>query len=91
MAVRRIMVFVLLTGVAILPGVANAQSSATASRTASNAVMLPTGTEIAIQTNEAIDSQNARVGQTFNAQVAQDVMGRAGEVPGQSYPVLASD
>jgi hypothetical protein len=75
------MVFVLLTGlVAILPGLANAQSSATSSRTASNAVVLPTGTEIAIQTNEAIDSQNARVGQTFNAQVAQDVMGRAGEV-----------
>ncbi len=43
-------------------------------------VVLPTGTEIAIRTNETIDSRNARVGQTFNAQVAQDVLGSSGEV-----------
>ena len=43
-------------------------------------VVLPTGTEISIRTNETIDSRNARVGQTFNAQVAQDVLGSSGEV-----------
>ena len=43
-------------------------------------VVLPTGTEIAIRTNETIDSRNDRVGQTFNAQVAQDVLGSSGEV-----------
>ncbi len=43
-------------------------------------VVLPTGTEIAIRTNETIDSRNARVRQTFNAQVAQDVLGSSGEV-----------
>jgi len=43
-------------------------------------VVLPTGAEIAIRTNETIDSRNARVGQTFNAQVAQDVLGSSGEV-----------
>src|SRR5207245_10928661 len=45
-----------------------------------NGVVLPAGTEIAIQTNEAIDSKTGRVGQTYNAQVAQDVMGPSGEV-----------
>ena len=43
-------------------------------------VVLPTGTEISIRTNETIDSRNDRVGQTFNAQVAQDVLGSSGEV-----------
>lgn len=63
-----------------LSGLTQAQYSSTPSRTATSRVTLSAGTEIAIQTNEAIDSKTARVGQTFNAQVAQDVMGSNGEV-----------
>lgn len=78
---KRLLSFVLSAGLmACLPVLAHAQDSSTSSRAASNRVTLPAGTEIAIQTNEAIDSKTARVGQTFNAQVVQDVMGRSGEV-----------
>jgi len=41
---------------------------------------VPTGTQIAVRTDEAIDSQNASEGQTFPATVLQDVTGSAGEV-----------
>lgn len=35
---------------------------------------LPSGTEIVVRTKEAIDSKSAKVGQTFSAQVDQDVV-----------------
>ena len=41
---------------------------------------VPSGTQIAVRTDEAIDSQNASEGQTFPATVLQDVSGGAGEV-----------
>lgn len=68
-----------LLAVAALPLAANAQSDS-AYPSGRNGVTLAAGTEIAIQTNENIDSRNARVGQTYPAEVAQDVMGPSGEV-----------
>lgn len=41
---------------------------------------LPEGTQISIRTNENIDSKTARVGQTFSAEVANDVLGSSGQV-----------
>jgi hypothetical protein len=69
--------------IAACPVPAAAQSSSTpthAQRTSNATVVLPAGTEIAIQTNEAIDSKTAHVGQTFPAQVAQDVMSPSGQI-----------
>jgi hypothetical protein len=42
-------------------------------------VTVPAGTEIAVRTNEAIDSQNASADQHYSATVLQDVRGAAGE------------
>jgi len=42
-------------------------------------VTVPAGTEIAVRTNEAIDSQNASADQHYSATVLQDVRGSAGE------------
>ncbi len=42
--------------------------------------VLPEGTQIAIRTNENIDSKTAQVGQTFSAEVAEDVLGSNGQV-----------
>ena len=69
--------------IAVCPAISAAQSSSSptsAHRTSSGTVVLPAGTDIAIQTNEAIDSKTARVGQTYPAQVAQDVMSPSGQV-----------
>jgi hypothetical protein len=44
-----------------------------------NSLVVPTGTEIAVRTNDAIDSQNASEGQTYSATVLQDIKGTAGE------------
>jgi hypothetical protein len=54
-------------------------NSANESAQARGSVTVPTGTEIAVRTNEAIDSQNASEGQTYSAVVLQDVKGSAGE------------
>jgi hypothetical protein len=79
--VKRLLSCAVLAGVmAWSPTWVHAQSDSASSRASSHSVVLPAGTEVAIRTNETIDSKNARVGQNFNAQVAQDVMGRAGEV-----------
>jgi hypothetical protein len=43
-------------------------------------VSLPVGTEIAVLTNENIDSSTASEGQTFPADVAENVMNSAGQV-----------
>ena len=41
---------------------------------------VPSGTQISVRTDEAIDSQNASEGQTYPATVLQDITGGAGEV-----------
>ena len=43
-------------------------------------VVLPAGTEIAVLTNQTIDSKTAAEGQTFPADVAEDVTNSAGQV-----------
>jgi hypothetical protein len=43
-------------------------------------VVLPTGTEIAVLTNQTIDSSTATAGQTFPADVADNVMDTAGQI-----------
>lgn len=45
-----------------------------------DAMTVPSGTQISVRTDEAIDSQNASEGQPFPATVLQDVTGGAGEV-----------
>ena len=45
-----------------------------------NDSVIPSGTELAIRTSEAINSRNAQVDQTFDAQVDRDVLGDAGQV-----------
>ena len=45
-----------------------------------NTKVLPEGTQVAIRTNENIDSKSAQVGQTFSADVAEDVLGSNGQV-----------
>ncbi len=45
-----------------------------------NQVSLPAGTEIAVLTNEAIDSKGAKEGQAFPADVAENVSNSAGQV-----------
>ena len=42
--------------------------------------ILPEGTQVEIRTNENIDSKTAQVGQTFSAEVANDVLGSNGQV-----------
>ena len=42
--------------------------------------VVPSGTELAVRTNEIIDSQRAHEGQTFAAQIDQDVLGESNEV-----------
>lgn len=44
------------------------------------AMVVPTGSEIAVRTNEAIDSTTARANQKFSGTVEQDVTGSNGEV-----------
>jgi len=75
---KQLLVLVLIGLMAWSPSLAKAQYDSRARD--DGRVVLPTGAEIAIRTNETIDSRNARVGQTFNAQVAQDVLGSSGEV-----------
>jgi hypothetical protein len=43
-------------------------------------VTLPAGTEIAVMTNDAIDSANATEGKTFSADVADNVTNSAGQI-----------
>ena len=46
----------------------------------SRGLVLPAGTEISVMSNTPIDSQNAQPGQTFPAQITQDVIGPDGQV-----------
>lgn len=43
-------------------------------------VVLPAGTEISLRTNERIDSKDVVEGQTFSAQIAQDIRGNDGSI-----------
>jgi hypothetical protein len=43
-------------------------------------MMVPTGTEIAVRTNEAIDSTTATANQKFSGTVEKDITGSSGEV-----------
>ena len=45
-----------------------------------SSVTLPAGTEVNVMTNDNIDSANANVGQTFSADVAENVTGANGQV-----------
>jgi hypothetical protein len=47
---------------------------------AANRMTVPTGTQLSIRTNDAIDSKTSQAGQTFSAEVQQDVLGNNGEV-----------
>src|SRR5690349_346382 len=42
--------------------------------------VIPSGTQISVRTNEAIDSSSASEGQQFSAEVADDVKGSSGVV-----------
>jgi hypothetical protein len=45
-----------------------------------NTVVIPTGTQVSVRTDQTIDSQVASVGQTFPAQIANDVTDNSGMV-----------
>jgi hypothetical protein len=47
---------------------------------AANSMTVPSGTQLSIRTNDAIDSKTSQVGQTFSAEVQEDVLGSNGEV-----------
>lgn len=55
-------------------------SSTSSSSQSGGNLIVPTGSEISVRTNDSIDSASAQPGQTFSAQIANDVMGGAGEV-----------
>jgi len=69
---RSVMVVVALALSAIL---GYAQTAGTRS-----AMVVPTGSQIAVRTNEAVDSTTARANQKFSGTVEQDVTGSNGEV-----------
>lgn len=50
------------------------------SNSASDSMQVPSGTQISVRTNEAIDASQATTGQTYSAEVAEDVHGPNGEV-----------
>jgi hypothetical protein len=64
------------------------ETAATAPPTAESApppehkqdIVIPSGTQIAVRTNEAIDSKTASPGQTFSAEVSQGVSDESGRV-----------
>ena len=47
---------------------------------AANNMNVPAGTLLSIRTNDTIDSKTSQVGQTFPAEVQEDVLGNNGEV-----------
>jgi hypothetical protein len=57
-------------------------NSATHSRAAGtrSSLTVPSGTELAVRTNEAVDSSSATSGQKFSGTVEENVMGPGGEV-----------
>lgn len=55
-------------------------TSAVPSSAPGKLAVVPAGTELAVRTNEAIDSKVAKENQTFSGQIEQDVLGPSGEV-----------
>lgn len=51
-----------------------------ASNSASDSMQVPSGTQVSVRTNEAIDASQATTGQTYSAEVAEDVHGSNGEL-----------
>jgi type IV secretory pathway VirB10-like protein len=49
-------------------------------RTAAQSIVIPTGTQLQVRTNQAIDSKVASAGQTFSAEIANDVTDESGRV-----------
>lgn|SRR6185437_11816644 len=43
-------------------------------------IVIPSGTQVAVMTNDAIDSKTAKVGQTYSAEIASNVVDDAGNV-----------
>ncbi len=73
---KRLLAFLIFAGmVSLIPSWASSGPQAGGS-----AVVVPTGSVIAIRSNETIDSRTAREEQTFPAEVQQDVLGSSGEV-----------
>jgi len=62
------------------PAAAVAGSSAALATSAASVRTIPSGTEIAVRTNEAIDSKTAAVGQRFSALIDQDILDSSGSV-----------
>ena len=67
-------------------GTSGAEAASTSAKEGTTAtgsrrtVTLPTGTEIAVLTNETIDATSAAAGKTYSADVAQDITNSAGQV-----------
>src|SRR5581483_10068685 len=57
-----------------------AEESDRGSLSRNRSATLPAGSQITVMTNEAIDSSSARENQTYNADVAENVMNSAGQV-----------
>jgi hypothetical protein len=43
-------------------------------------IVIPSGTQLSVRTNDAIDSKNAKAGETFSAEMASDVVDDSGRV-----------
>jgi hypothetical protein len=67
----------LLTALVFVMSALMAYAQSTGTR---GAMVVPTGGEIAVRTNEAVDSTTARANQKFSGTVEQDVTGSNGEV-----------
>ena len=61
-------------------GARTATSTKSAAAPPSRTVVLPAGTELEVLTNENIDSSTAKEGQTFRADVAENIMNSSGQV-----------
>lgn len=55
-------------------------ASAPAPEPAKPDIVIPTGTQLSVRTNEAIDSKKATAGQTYSAEIASNVVDDAGNV-----------
>jgi hypothetical protein len=61
-------------------GNAPVAESAAAPAPAAKEIVIPTGTQISVRTNEAIDSGKAKIGDTFSGEISSAVMDDAGNV-----------
>ena len=78
-------VYAIVAAVALLLGTSAAQISQTAPSvpaTVNSNNMIPAGTQISIRTNQAIqaDKNSVGTGQTYSAEIAQDIQGANGQI-----------